>query len=236
MYQVGISRNNVNLIKKKYDAIGKGNVRLTQSNLRLIRTIDPTKSSYTFPVLESETASLLPEEIRLNINDEFVITAMGIYLKGYVEVDNEQIGKIKTTQYYTYSPITLSAGFLKAKALYDGVFRLSVNNINYVENWAVKNHEYVPQYQQWAAAVDATTGLISNEPSTRFMEDAKVALSPMVTLSGAKKNDLTITLPQAIGTPGTTIKDTNGDIITLSINEICISLDGFLAQNASKFQ
>ena len=101
MAAIGISRTNVALIKKKYDAIAKGNVRLTQSSLRLIQPINAAKASYTFPVLENDGA-ILADETRLNINDEFTITSMGIYLKGTL---SEAEGTIKTPYYFTFAPI-----------------------------------------------------------------------------------------------------------------------------------
>ena len=79
------SRVNFSLIKQNYNKIGKSNVRLTQSSLFITKDIDATKSSYDFDVLENQTQTLQPDEIRLNINDEFFDLDFLYFLKvGFV--------------------------------------------------------------------------------------------------------------------------------------------------------
>ena len=77
-----MGRLNYSVIFNRYKKLGKGNVRLTQSALFLTKPIQSTQSAYTFDVLETQTGTLQPDEIRLNLNDEFIIASMGLYLVG----------------------------------------------------------------------------------------------------------------------------------------------------------
>lgn len=230
MAAIGISRTNVHLIKKKYQALGKGNVRLTQSTLRLIRDIDPTKSSYVFPVLENETTQVFADEIRLAITDEFTITSMGIYLKGTL---SESEGKATQPYYFTWAPVQNSIKHAVSAGLYDGLFRLGVNNINYIEKWAVKNHEYTPAFSQFQSFITPTS---AQQPSSRYLNDAKVPFSPLVSISGAKKQEISISLPKAIDQSISSFVDNQGKTIEVAIKQIAVVFDGMLAQNSARFQ
>ena len=77
-------RIDFNIIKRAYKARGVENVRLTQSSLLLIQTINPNSTTINFDVLDSQVANLLPQEIRLNINDEFIVNEVGVYLYGNI--------------------------------------------------------------------------------------------------------------------------------------------------------
>ena len=232
-----MARQNFTKIKGAYTKLGKGNVRLTQSNLFLVQTISPTKTTYTFPVLETETTGILADEIRLNINDEFITTHVGIYLRGQV---TDEAG-VTTPILHTYAPVQLDSNFIVANDLYNGFMRIAVNNINYVDKWGIKKHEYrsvSPQFQQGSILVGGVATLqgTSTMPTARFEADGVYDCSPMVTLSGAKKNEVTIVLPRAISQCTGAWNSNQGEAIEVSITSIAINLFGYLAQNGAKFQ
>jgi ethanolamine utilization protein EutA (predicted chaperonin) len=79
-----LNRVNFNNIIEKYKSIGKGNVRLTQSTLFLTKDIDSTKTVYNFDVLEQQSGTVPDDNIQLNINDEFIVTDIGIYLQANI--------------------------------------------------------------------------------------------------------------------------------------------------------
>ena len=231
-----MSRQNFTKIKTAYTKLGKGNVRLTQSNLFLVQTISPTKTTYTFPVLETETTGILADEIRLNINDEFITTHVGIYLRGQMTTATNT-----SPMLHTYAPVQLSGDFVKSSDLYNGFMRISVNNINYVDKWGIKKHEVrsvSPQFQQGTLTLGGVATLqgTSTLPAAKFEADGVYDCSPMVTLSGAKKNEVTIVLPRAIDTSTGVWNDNAGALCTITITSIAINLFGYLAQNGAKFQ
>lgn len=228
------SRVNFSLIKSNYNKIGKGNVRLTQSSLFITKDIDPTKSNYDFDVLENQTQTLQPDEIRLNINDEFIVTDLGVYLYGtWTASDSEGVKLGQGTQLLTYAPVELDGNAMVSKNLYAGQLKIAVNNIVYLEKWDTRKHELVTR-TQFATQLAGTNQ--STMPSNDFSTDGMMAFSPLLTLSGAKKNDISIRLPQSISGSTVTWKDQKGNTISMQISKIALRMYGLNAQNGAKFQ
>ena len=230
-------RINFSLIKSKYDKIGKSNVRLTQSSLFITKDIDPTKSNYEFDVLENQTQTLQPDEIRLNINDEFIVTHLGVYLYGtWVYGNGERVPFTTGNQLLTYAPLELNGESISVKNLYSGQLKIAVNNIVYLEKWDTRKHEKVTR-TQFVSEINTVNGVASaTMPSNCFEDDAMIAFEPMLTLSGAKKNDISIRLPQSISPASVTFADQQGVTITCNINKIALRMYGLNAQNGAKFQ
>lgn len=227
-------RNNFERIANKYKAIGKGNVRLTQSSLFLLNDISATRSQYDFVVLENDNSvAVKPKEIRLNQNDEFIVTSLGLYLVGRWGENTATVDQRPITL-FTTSPIEMDGTNLQLNHFYDGKFRVAVNNIVYTEKWDLRRHQ--------KTSVTQMQGLLGGTaqatmPSVELKDDGMFNLSPLLTLSGAKKNELTLTLGNSIA-PGTQIsfKDNLGVSYKLTITEIALEMRGLLAQNAAKFQ
>jgi hypothetical protein len=232
-------RANFDLIYSKYKAMGKGNVRLTQSSLFLTKDIDSTKSTYDFDVLENQTQTLQPDEIRLNINDEHIIQSLGVFLYGTYTKETEagvvELGK----QLFSYVPYELgyttktTEAPIRLKNLYAGTLKIAVNNIVYLEKWDTRRSEKVTRTQftnHNAGIYDATSA------SNDFSIDGMVKFEPLIVLSGAKKNDITIRLPQAI--QGGRFEWTNDadEVCVITIDKIAVRTFGLLAQNAAAFQ
>lgn len=229
-------RVNFSLIRSKYANIGKGNVRLMQSSLFLTKDINATQSNYDFDVLENQTQTLQNDELRLNINDEFVITHLGVYLYGTwtASTGAEPPVKIGTgNQLLTYSPLELDANAILTKNLYSGQLKIAVNNIVYMEKYDTRKCEYIPR-TQFASELALTN--VATMPSNDFSENAMIPQEALLTLSGAKKNDISIRLPQAISGSTITWKDQKGNNISMAITKIAVRMYGLLAQNGAKFQ
>ena len=229
-------RVNFSLIKSKYDKIGKSNVRLTQSSLFITKNIDPTKSNYEFDVLENQTQTIQPDEIRLNINDEFIVTHLGVYLYGTWTAQTKAEPPVLLgggNQLLTYTPLELDGKTIVSKDLYSGQLKIAVNNIVYLEKWDTRKHEVVPRTQ--FAGENALTN-VATMASNNYHEDAMIAFSPLLTLSGAKKNDISIRLPQSIAPSFAQFVDQAGNTITVNITKIALRMYGLNAQNGAKFQ
>ena len=230
------SRVNFSLIKQNYNKIGKSNVRLTQSSLFITKDIDPTKSSYDFDVLENQTQTLQPDEIRLNINDEFIVTDLGVYLYGTWTASSGETPAVKIgtgTQLLSYAPLELDGNAIVSKNLYAGQLKIAVNNIVYLEKWDTRKHELVTR-TQFASQLAGTT--VATMASNDFSNDAMIPFSPLLTLSGAKKNDINIRLPQSIAASTVTWTDQKGNTISMAITKIALRMYGLNAQNGAKFQ
>jgi hypothetical protein len=224
-------RQSFDLIQRKYQGIKKGNIRLTQSELIFIKEIDVATTNYRFNVLENE-GTARPEEIRLNINDEFVITHLAYYLA--CTLTDEGV-KYPRLEFYTYPLFEIfgQEGITLLPA-WQGYFKIDVNNVNFVDKWSLKKHQEYPEYQfrDWDAAK-----IIGHHPTIDYKTDGIYPVTPMVTLSGAKKNDLNIILPNALTKPkGLWIPDINGEKITIEATHLVVMCRGMLAQNGAKFQ
>jgi len=97
----------------------------------------------------------------------------------------------------------------------------------------MKKHNYIArtQFVNFSAVGGA------RQPSVEFEDNGTLPMQPMITLSGAKKNDVVITLDAGI-TPASvgawTVDD--GDVLTISATQLALYFRGMLAQNTSKFQ
>jgi hypothetical protein len=229
----GTSRANYDNILAKYSNRRKEAVRLTQSTLLTTQLIDPAKTTYTFPILETDKdVNTDPSEIRLNQNDEFIITSMFIGLFGSINAGQQQ----NSRALYSYAPIEQDASFVNVRDLYAGKFKLGVNNIIYIEKWDIKKHEFIPR-TQFNNTTAAAPFAGATQPSTDWAQDGFFPMQPMVTLSGAKKNELTIELPNRIvGSQGVINVNAQGQTLSLDIQRIAIMFRGYNAQNAAKFQ
>lgn len=229
-----MARINYGVIATKYRALGKGNVRLTQSSLFLRKAIDPTKTVYNFDVLENQTQTLQADEIRLNINDEFITTQMGLYLTGKVtREDGTLIGGVRLFTNVLEQQNIVSAGNLLP--FYDGDLKIAVNNIVYMEKWDTRKH-YNATRTQIGSSSNATTIVNASWDSNTFAKDGMYSVEPMITLSGAKKNDITLRLPSAISNGAFNYTDNKGTSVTITIDGIALLLRGLNAQNAASFQ
>ena len=230
-----MGRINFNVIINKYKTLGKGNVRLTQSSLFLRKPINPTATSYQFDVLETQTSTLQGDEIRLNLNDEFITTQMGLYLTGNASITNQEGAVTQLPGLNLHTHTLQNVNFVNGQALtpfYDGALKIAVNNIVYLEKWDTRKH-YVAPRTQFANFATPNQALV---PSNAFNKDGMYPVEPMLTLSGAKKNDITLALPAAISNQSFEYTDDKGNKITVIIDGIALMLRGLNAQNAASFQ
>lgn len=223
-----MARVNYNVIAQKYRNVGKGNVRLTQSSLFLTKPISSSVTTYNFDVLETQTATLQNDEIRLNLNDEFIITQIGMYLVGNI---NGTPGRILLTT-PPYELNTSAAD--KLTDFYNGAFKIAINNIVYMEKWDTYKHQSrgTTQFQSFSALIAVPPTF----PENNFAKNGMYGVEPMITLSGAKKNDLTLQIPSAITSGSFAWTDYQGVAQSIEIDRVGLLMRGFNAQNGATFQ
>ena len=229
------SRVNFANIYAKYQALGKGNVRLTQSSLYLLQDISASKTVYTFDVLENQAGTVNPEEIKLNINDEFISTEMGVYLQGTMGTITDGVFTPTDSKhlitYPLYNNNALTA--VQQTMLYNGTVRIAVNNVVYMEKFDTRKFGFIPRTPFSSAVANTNSASMA---SNDYSNDAMFELAPMVTYSGAKKNEITVSIPQAIASGRYDFVDDGGQAYGLLIDKIAFVCRGLLAQNASRFQ
>lgn len=226
------SRVNFKTILNKYSNVGKGNVRLTQSTLILSKPISANTTVYNFDVLESQTQTLQGDEIRLNLNDEFIIAELGFYLQGSVLDGLRDTGAKVLLTYAPFEQDGVEAA--KINNYWNGAFQIAVNNIVYLDKYDVRKSNYIPRTQ--FANYVAISGAPATIPNTDFSANGMNSTEPMLTLSGAKKNNLTLTLPTAIATATIPFVDNSGATLSVVIDRVVCIARGLNAQNGASFQ
>jgi hypothetical protein len=224
-----MGRVNYKVILDQYKKNGKGNVRLTQSSLYLTKPISATQTSYNFDVLETQSSTLEENEIRLNLNDEFIVTAMGFYLQGTA---TSGFGANWGRVLFTHPNTQESSANGTLNNYYQGAFQIAVNNVIYLDKWDTQKHKFVPRTQFG----DFATPTMAVNDSVDFSRNAMYPVEPLVTLSGAKKNDLKLQLPTAIAGATFSLTDNIGNATTYTINRVVCILRGLNAQNGASFQ
>ena len=220
-------RVNFNVIKNELAQKGKAGARLAPSTLILAQNINTARTKYKFDVLENE-GTPAAEEIRLNINDDFICTEIGIYLRG----QETTVGARVMNAYYPFAHFGQVAGAEEALPLWDGTLDVSVNNTTYIQGWDVRKHWVSPI--NLANLTAANTVEMTGQSSLAMEHDGMVALEPMITLSGAKKNTIDLNLPGSIS--GYTVTMVGGTPVAIVVNGITVIMRGMLAQNTASFQ
>jgi hypothetical protein len=229
------TRVNFKTILGKYSNVGKGNVRLTQSTLILSKPISATSTVYNFDVLESQTQTLVGDEIRLNLNDEFIIAELGFYLQA--SIINDALVDTGAKVLLSYAPFEQdNQQASRINNFWNGSFQIAVNNIVYLDKYDVRKSNYVSR-TQFSNFVSGPGGIIpSTIPSIDFSTNGMNSTEPMLTLSGAKKNNLTLTLPTAINIANFVIDDNQGNSYTVRVDRVVCIARGLNAQNGASFQ
>jgi hypothetical protein len=140
---------------------------LSQSYLRA-ETQLTTLSSYKFLLQRSQNPNALVTERLLDLNDQFVITHLGMFLK-YIAADSPTTDQQIAARLLTYvdaNTITVAAG-LQAQALYNGNLNFTIDRKEFLPNFAARSFERVPETQTAANAFFTASGqkLVNASPN-----------------------------------------------------------------------
>jgi hypothetical protein len=217
----------------KRAGVNPGQAVLSPSYLRLETLINSTSSStnFRFDVLVNENTQqfTFPTQQKLNLQDAFVCSSIGVFL-GCPSSNTDSTFRLLT--YPSVGSISGSAShFTAAQAtaahvFYNGFLSLVINQRTILPYWDLARHLDIPQTQ--AAAVSATTTapvapIHLNEDQLDLGDMGSYPCEPNLIFSGAKKHELTITLPSGIPTASL---PTNGIRVVLILR-------GILAQNVT---
>lgn len=189
---------------------------LSQSYLRSEVAMSTSTTSYHVPILvnDSQNGSAFATENRLNLQDAFVVSSIGVFVS---------IPAASTTtafQYYTYPNAQAFSTVGAAAALYNlynGSMSVVVNNRQIIPAWDLYRHLYVPQTQQ-ATSTGTNTAIDQNDAS----EYGYYPAEPNIVFVGSKNNQISLNLPGAIST-----------LQAATAPRIVIIFRGILAQNVT---
>lgn len=181
--------------------------KCTQSFLRLELALSTSQTNYQFQILNQTTGSQFNTEQRLNLQDSFVVSQMGIFI-------GKPSGTTDTTfELDTYCDTVKYTNAVAMNAIYNSQLQITVNNDVIVPAWDVAKHFYRPQTQTTGAA---------NSPlnQKRLAEDGFYAIEPNITAIGSKNTVIQVNLKAALSAI-----DANSRLI--------VYLRGILAQNST---
>lgn len=217
----------------KRAGMNPGKAVLSSSYLRLETLINSTSSSTNlrFDVLVNENTqqATFPTQQKLNLQDAFVCSSIGLYLgcpSGLTDttfrlLSYPSVGNISGT-----AANFTAAQAAAAQVIYNGYLSLTINQRTILPYWDLARHLDIPLTQ--ASAVTGTTTAPTapihlNDDFFDGGDTAQYPCEPNIIFSGAKKHDLTITLPSGIATASL---PTNGIRVVLLLR-------GILAQNVT---
>jgi len=206
---------------------GLNTKRVSQSTLVLAQAIIAGNSTYTFQVLQNQ-APVLPNEVRLSLQDLFEVTTMAVGFSG--TLTNPAIPGVVIRRNFFAPPLTLNAAFLPLYALYQGNMKCQINEITYLLNWDLMRHLSEGTTQ----TADAGVGNPATFTEVNGNQTAFFPVNPGIVLNGQAKNDFTIQMPtnQLAPVAATPLLLQTGTV-NIVIDQILLVLRGNLAQNAS---
>ena len=192
---------------------------LSQSYLRFEAPLSLTTTQYNFDVLVNDnTQPQYVSQVKLALQDSFICSNIGIYIgipsPGVTPVTD---GAVKLYSYPDETVFTATTA-LALNCLYTGFLSLTVNQRVIVPHWDLYRHYCAPLTQNGSPVNVAAGSAVDN--STNFASDGTYNVEPNMVFVGSKKNQLQITLPQAL-----TAIPANSRIVIIA--------RGLLAQNST---
>lgn len=194
-------------LSKAFPGANVNQFKCTQSFLRLELALSTAQTRYQFQILNQTSGSQFNTEQRLNLQDSFVISSLGVFLgKPSSSTDT-------TFELDTYANTVKYTNAAAMNAIYNGTLQVAVNNDVIVPAWDVQRHFYRPQTQLTGA---------TNSPldQKRLAEDGFYAVEPNVTAIGSKNTVITINLAAALSAVDAS-------------SRVIVYLRGVLAQNST---
>jgi hypothetical protein len=217
----------------KRAGMNPGKAVLSSSYLRLETLINSTSSSTNlrFDVLVNENTqqATFPTQQKLNLQDAFVCSSIGLYLgcpatttdSTFRLLSYPSVGNILGT-----AANFTAAQAAAAQVIYNGYLSLTINQRTILPYWDLARHLDIPETQAAAVSATATAPTAPIHLNDDFFDggdSAQYPCEPNIIFSGAKKHDLTVTLPSGIPTASL---PTNGIRVVLLLR-------GILAQNVT---
>jgi hypothetical protein len=187
-------RQAFSVIQKAYANKGRKPVT-TPSTLRLIQNVVTNRTTYTFPILEGDSAVNLAEQRLLNRADAFTATSVGVFIGGLT--DAGVATALGSYQLFGFqAPALTTAGVTNSNALFtNGYLNVAVNNVAYLQNFDL--------FRTYEAPIAQTGNLLATGTSTTLQNSIDglrgfAALVPTLQFSGTAKIDITIQLPTSL--------------------------------------
>lgn len=162
--------------------------KVQPSFLRVAVLLDPSKSAYDF-VIRKDVGGSLVHDVKLDQNDAFVMSKMGILLLGENPATPGS-GLLQTYPNNLVFPLQAAeVNPLHLNTIYNGSVKIKVDDRTFAE--AIPTNPML--------AVRTTQQASASTFSERFLDDGLIELTPDITLNGSKKNEITLKVPTFTG-------------------------------------
>lgn len=190
---------------------------MTPGFLRLEQEIVNSKNIFSFTTFAGDAASVYPTERRLDRNDAFIATEVGLFIL------RQDIANGKTNAdlhcYVNLTTFVAAAGFVPAdlKAIFHGHLSIEIGRVKKMVAFDTQRFWNAPETQQTGA---------TNYDQKNGRKDGFVRLTPQIVIDGAGTNDLSVTFPSYTGWTGASV--TAG-----TQHRLCLYLRGLLVTGGS---
>jgi hypothetical protein len=194
-YNWETKRKQLALIKAQYEAAGRKPV-IVDAAVRMEATMAANQQSFTFYPGQGGTPT--NTEQRLSLNDGFSIFEIGVFVADPSSATDTQYKLFSypnATQFATSNVAASLNGFYN-----NGVLNISKDQVNYLENYPLLNHRYVPEMQDnltfgyTTASATVQNGL----DSFNGLSDGYAPLASFINITGRDTLTVNIQLPAGL--------------------------------------
>ena len=194
-YNWETKRKQLALVKAQYEAAGRKPV-IVDAAVRMEATMAANQQSFTFYPGQGGTPT--NTEQRLSLNDGFSIFEIGVFVADLASSTDTQYKLFSypnAAQFATSNVVNSLNGFYN-----NGVLNISKDQVNYLENYPLYNHRYVPEVQDGltygytTAAATAPNGV----DSFNGLSDGFAPLASYINITGRDTLTVNIQLPAGL--------------------------------------
>jgi hypothetical protein len=194
-YNWETKRKQLALIKAQYEAAGRKPV-IVDAAVRMEATMAANQQSFTFYPGQGGTPT--NTEQRLSLNDGFSIFEIGVFIADPASATDTQYKLFSypnATQFATSNVANSLNGFYN-----NGVLNISKDQVNYLENYPLYNHRYVPEVQEGLTYGYTTSGATAPNGVDSFngLSDGFAPLASFINITGRDTLTVNIQLPAGL--------------------------------------
>jgi hypothetical protein len=194
-YNWETKRKQLALIKAQYEAAGRKPV-IVDAAVRMEATMAANQQSFTFYPGQGGTPT--NTEQRLSLNDGFSIFEIGVFVADPASATDTQYKLFSypnATQFATSNVANSLNGFYN-----NGVLNISKDQVNYLENYPLYNHRYVPEVQEGLTYGYTTSGATVPNGLDSFngLSDGFAPLASFINITGRDTLTVNIQLPAGL--------------------------------------
>jgi hypothetical protein len=194
-YNWETKRKQLALIKAQYEAAGRKPV-IVDAAVRMEATMAANQQSFTFYPGQGGTPT--NTEQRLSLNDGFSIFEIGVFVADPASATDTQYKLFSypnATQFATSNVANSLNGFYN-----NGVLNISKDQVNYLENYPLYNHRYVPEVQDGLTFGYTTSGATapSGVDSFNGLSNGYAPLASFINITGRDTLTVNIQLPAGL--------------------------------------